>query len=276
MKWNGKTIIFSINIILIVAAVIIIITSPISRLTDDQQQLQQELAANAELLEQQHQQLTDPSEPSIQPSPSSDLVSPLPSESVQPTNQTMVEPTVESTLPPSEPTPATSNEPIDEQMDNAPPEVTAIGDSVMLGTVNAMQSLFPSIYIDAATSRQAWDADEIITSLKDSNLLGNKVIIALGANGTFSKEVGQELLDLIDLTTHTVYWVLPYGDAIPYQADVVEKVYQLQYDNPSLVVIDWPLMGYDHPEWFYDDNTHLNADGQQGYAQYLYDCIYGG
>ena len=249
MKFNPKSIFFSINIGLIAIALLIIVTSPTSRLSEDQQQLQEELAQNAQMLEQQHDKLTDSNEPTPSDIPQTSI-------------------SVETPVPTIESTPL--------PVDNQPPAVTAIGDSVMLGTAPKLQEIFPSIYIDAATSRQVWDADEIIEDLKSSNLLGEKVIIALGANGTFRKEVGQEILDLIGLDSHTVYWVLPYGDAIPYQADVVDKVYQLQYDNPSLVVIDWPLIGYDHPEWFYDDNTHLNNDGQIGYAQYLYDCVYGG
>lgn len=249
MKFNPKSIFLSINIGLIAIALLIIVTSPTSRLSEDQQQLQEELAQNAQMLEQQHDKLTDSNEPTPSDIPQTSI-------------------SVETPVPTIDSTPL--------PVDNQPPAVTAIGDSVMLGTAPKLQEIFPSIYIDAATSRQVWDADEIIEDLKSSNLLGEKVIIALGANGTFSKEVGQEILDLIGLDSHTVYWVLPYGDAIPYQADVVDKVYQLQYDNPSLVVIDWPLIGYDHPEWFYDDNTHLNSDGQIGYAQYLYDCVYGG
>ena len=249
MKFNPKSIFLSINIGLIAIALLIIVTSPTSRLSEDQQQLQEELAQNAQMLEQQHDKLTDSNEPTPSDIPQTSI-------------------SVETPVPTSESTPL--------PVDNQPPAVTAIGDSVMLGTAPKLQEILPSIDIDAATSRQVWDADEIIEDLKSSNLLGEKVIIALGANGTFSKEVGQEILDLIGLDSHTVYWVLPYGDAIPYQADVVDKVYQLQYDNPSLVVIDWPLIGYDHPEWFYDDNTHLNSDGQIGYAQYLYDCVYGG
>ena len=249
MKFNPKSIFLSINIGLIAIALLIIVTSPTSRLSEDQQQLQEELAQNAQMLEQQHDKLTDSNEPTPSDIPQTSI-------------------SVETPVPTIDSTPL--------PVDNQPPAVTAIGDSVMLGTAPKLQEIFPSIYIDATTSRQVWDADEIIEDLKSSNLLGEKVIIALGANGTFRKEVGQEILDLIGLDSHTVYWVLPYGDAIPYQADVVDTVYQLQYDNPLLVVIDWPLIGYDHPEWFYDDNTHLNADGQQGYAQYLYDCIYGG
>ena len=249
MKFNPKSIFLSINIGLIAIALLIIVTSPTSRLSEDQQQLQEELAQNAQMLEQQHDKLTDSNEPTPSDIPQTSI-------------------SVETPVPTIESTPL--------PVDNQPPAVTAIGDSVMLGTAPKLQEIFPSIYIDAATSRQVWDADEIIEDLKSSNLLGEKVIIALGANGTFRKEVGQEILDLIGLDSHTVYWVLPYGDAIPYQADVVDTVYQLQYDNPSLVVIDWPLIGYDHPEWFYDDNTHLNSDGQIGYAQYLYDCVYGG
>lgn len=265
MKLDRKTIFLILNGLIIVVAAGIVLASPTSRLSEDQQQLQQELERNEALLEQQHDQLVNANPidtPAVSTLPT-ELPVPIESQTPLPTELPQ-----QSILPTVEPTPSISVE--------QPPQVTAIGDSVMLGTVTQLQEVFPSIYIDAATSRQVWDADEIVTSLKDSNLLGEKVIIALGANGVFTKSVGQQLLDLIDLTTHTVYWILPYGDAIPYQAQVVDMVYQLQYDNPSLVVIDWPLIGYDHPEWFYDDNTHLNADGQQGYAQYLYDCIYGG
>ena len=44
--------------------------------------------------------------------------------------------------------------------------ITGVGDSVMLGAVDALYENFPNSYIDAQISRTAWVVNDILLNLK--------------------------------------------------------------------------------------------------------------
>ena len=62
-------------------------------------------------------------------------------------------------------------------------EMTAIGDSVMLGSATAVQQRFPGIIIDAKVSRFLHEGPGVITSLKAKGLLRKYIVIGLSTNG---------------------------------------------------------------------------------------------
>lgn len=146
--------------------------------------------------------------------------------------------------------------------------ITAIGDSVMLGAASSLQSLFPNMYIDAAVSRQVWDAPDILTDLDSRGLLYPNVVIALGGNGTFRLSVGENVMNA--LNGHTVWWILPYGINLQWQGEVSSVLRQLDEEYDNMTVLDWPSAARGHSEWFYHDGMHLNADGQKAYADFVY------
>ncbi|MGN0240231.1 MAG: hypothetical protein ACI4CS_00950 [Candidatus Weimeria sp.] len=145
---------------------------------------------------------------------------------------------------------------------------TAIGDSVMLGASPEILKLYPDSVVDAKESRQVRQAPEIINSLKKKGQLKDTVIIALGLNGPFSKEVGQNVLDTIG-SDHKIFWVLPYGNSVTYVNDVIDTIKSLADSNTNLRILDWPAAAKGHPEWFYHDGIHLKPSGQKGYAKWL-------
>ena len=63
------------------------------------------------------------------------------------------------------------------------PEITAIGDSVMLASAPALQEAFPGVQIDAIVSRQLRDAPAILQSMADAGTLRRVVVVGLGTNG---------------------------------------------------------------------------------------------
>ncbi len=75
--------------------------------------------------------------------------------------------------------------------------VTAVGDSVMLGAMRALQQLGPNVTVDAAVNRQVNVGIEILTYYRDQGLLGDTVVIHLGNNGTFSTEEFDQIMDLL-------------------------------------------------------------------------------
>jgi len=151
-------------------------------------------------------------------------------------------------------------------------EITAIGDSVMLGASSKIQELMPNCIIDAKVARQAWSALDIAKELNRQENLKDTVIIALGTNGTFQSEVGQELLDYLG-TDREIYWVTAYGKTLSWQEEVNTVIYELAEQNDNLHVIDWASEASQHSDWFYEDGIHLKLDGQSGYASLLFEAI---
>lgn len=212
-----------------------LLTAPPQRKTDDQQQLQQELQENAAFLEGQESYAG----------------------SVPDTSKPYEQPEAEADFAVSD-----------------MPELTIIGDSVMLGAAVEVQKVFPESVVDAKESRQAWDGTAVVEELRRQGNLGNIVVVALGSNGSFSQNTGQEVLDAIG-SDCTIYWSIPYGKYLYYQADIARILDDLAKENENLTILDWPGAAEKHPEWFYDDGMHLNESGQEGYAAFLLEAIGG-
>ncbi len=147
--------------------------------------------------------------------------------------------------------------------------VVGIGDSVMLGAVDHLYEQFPNGYFDAAISRTAWVADDILNDLKTQELLGDVVVINLGANGDCSKNCKSNLMDIIG--DRMVYWVnIKNNETLHFNETLVE--FAKDYDN--LKIIDWYNISDNHPEYFIADGIHLTEEGRVAYTKAIYDSIY--
>lgn len=158
----------------------------------------------------------------------------------------------------------------DETGENQAGEITAIGDSVMLGAASAIQDEIPGIDVDAREGRQMVAAIEIAEKLNEEGKLGDTVVIALGTNGPFLQSEGQELVDVIG-QERTIYWILSYGqgDALGWQGDVNETIEAIASEKSNVTVIDWPSLAEQNPNYIYPDGIHLAPDGQVGYAEMI-------
>lgn len=158
----------------------------------------------------------------------------------------------------------------DENGENQAGEITAIGDSVMLGAASAIQDEIPGIDVDAREGRQMVAAIEIAEKLNEEGKLGDTVVIALGTNGPFLQSEGQELVDVIG-QERTIYWILSYGqgDALGWQGDVNETIEAIASEKSNVTVIDWPSLAEQNPNYIYPDGIHLAPDGQVGYAEMI-------
>ena len=68
-------------------------------------------------------------------------------------------------------------------------------------------------------------------------------------------------------------WVTVYGQHLQWQNDSNFIIHTLAEKNDNVHIIDWENTAPSHPEWFYDDGIHLNADGQVAYADLLFRSI---
>lgn len=221
--------------IVMVNGAFVLLTSPNQLESNDKKRLQQELLKNAALLEN-----NGVSEPSVA------LVPPVLSKEA-----------------PTESAPVESNTQEKEAL-----TFTAIGDSVMLGAVPEIQTVLPGGIIDAKEFRQVWDAMSVIRDLETKGKLLDTVVIALGGNGSFGKNYGQKLINMLG-SDRTIYWIAPFGQYLTWQESTLRILNELEEENENLIILDWPKTASAHPDWFYDDGMHLNAAGQTRYAEFI-------
>ncbi len=249
---------------LLVPGCLIAYTAPSrAAVSADQEQLKKELEENAAMLEKQKQEETAAATAETTESAAGETAEEAAEEET--TESSMEETTETATETSTEATPETVS------FDGS--SFTFIGDSVMLGASPSLLNAFPGCTVDAVVSRQVWDAKDVIDTMRADGTLGSTVVIGLGANGPFTSSVGKDLLD--DLSEETVYWILPYGRNLSWEGEVCDDIRNAAAGYDNVTLIDWPGIAKDHPEWFYDDGMHLNADGQKGYAEFLLEQISG-
>lgn len=151
--------------------------------------------------------------------------------------------------------------------------VTCVGDSVMLGAAPALEEALPDDgVVDAKESRQVVAAKEIIENLDKEGRLGSTVVIALGTNGPFNSDKGQELIDYLG-SDRKVFWVNVYGANLQWEDQSNDAINTVVENNDNVTLIDWNKAAQGNSEWFYQDGIHLKPTGQEAYAKVIVDAI---
>ena len=146
----------------------------------------------------------------------------------------------------------------------AAPRVTAIGDSVMLGAVDALQNAIDGIEIDAALNRQMPDAINVLSKRASMNELGDVVVVHLGTNGSLTAEEFEELIQILGGVTRVVLVndKVPRAWEGPNNAVLSDGVQRY----PNAVLVDWHAASGAQPLLFWDDGIHLQPAGAALYA----------
>ncbi len=146
--------------------------------------------------------------------------------------------------------------------------LTVIGDSVFLGAAPSFQKIQKNVVIDAKISRQVRHGLDVAKKLQKKEKLGDTVIISLGTNGVFNPVTGQEFIDYLG-TKRTIYWITAYGKNLEFQEEVNQTIQELADKNSNVHLISWDKEAEKHPDWFYQDGTHLNTKGQDGFSHFI-------
>lgn len=150
--------------------------------------------------------------------------------------------------------------------------ITVIGDSVFLGASASFLKLEKEAVIDAKISRQVRHGMDVAKKLNKKGKLGNTILISLGTNSPFNPVTGQELIDYLG-KERSIYWINAYGKNLEFQKEVNQTIQELVKRNSNVHLIPWAKEAKKHPDWFYQDGTHLNTKGQDGFAAYIWDKI---
>ena len=190
------------------------------------------------------------------------LIPPLPTPEVP---ATAMETTPEETaaLQPAEEEPEPAVEVKPEPV--APPgdQVTVIGDSVTLASVDAIKQTLPGVVIDAKTSRFMHEVAQVMTDLDAKGKLGRYVVVALGTNGLVSDQDVDKIAKIagdrtvVLVTAHGERsWIGPGNEAVLASAQRVPNVY----------VADWDKVISEHPDELARDGIHPRPEGGQRFA----------
>lgn len=137
--------------------------------------------------------------------------------------------------------------------------VTAIGDSVMLDYQDPLETDVPGIDVNAAVSRQWWEGESILQSMKASGQLGAEVVVALGTNGPISSTDFDNMMSILTGASRVVF-VNIHVDR-PWQDPNNIVLAQGAARYPNVAVADWASLAAKNPQWFGADGTHLAIDG---------------
>lgn len=149
-------------------------------------------------------------------------------------------------------------------------KILFIGDSVMLGAYQELKETFlKEALVDAKESRQITALPEILKKHKDL-VSYQQIVIGLGTNGVLTDDAIEQTMSL--LKDKKVYWVnikAPTG----WQETINATLAKLPNQYSNITMIDWYSESQNHPEFFYDDETHLNESGRTAYAKYIASVI---
>jgi hypothetical protein len=139
-----------------------------------------------------------------------------------------------------------------------------IGDSVMVGAGHELARMVPSVDIDAAVGRQVSAAIAILRADRDAGRLGSVVVIHMGTNGTFTRSQFDEIMGLLASTRHVLF----VNDKVPrpWQTANDRMLADAVKSTPKAMLVDWYAASINHPELFWDDETHLRPQGAHVYA----------
>jgi peptidoglycan/LPS O-acetylase OafA/YrhL len=146
--------------------------------------------------------------------------------------------------------------------------ITAIGDSVMLGSEGALRFVFGDrLQLDAAVSRQFGDAVDVAGLLAAAGQLGERVVVHLGTNGIIRAEQFDALMQRLAAVPRVL--VVNTNVPRPWEGPVNELLASAVPSYPNAVLVDWKGVSAAHPEWFIGDGVHLTGDGALAYADLI-------
>ena len=158
-------------------------------------------------------------------------------------------------------------------LDEKKPSILVIGDSVPEGMYGygAFGEVFPGGYIDAVVGRQFYSAPEVYAKYRDSHMVGNVVVIALGTNGYATDEDAEALM--AEIGDEQRVWFVNTRSPDEYVEATNAAIQRCVDKHANAELIDWYTLSGSHPEYFDGDGTHLTPDAAMVYTRMIYDAV---
>ncbi|MBV9542578.1 MAG: acyltransferase family protein, partial [Alphaproteobacteria bacterium] len=144
------------------------------------------------------------------------------------------------------------------------PDVTAIGDSVLLGASATFTKKLVGSHIYAKVGWQAASVLNQIQALVDAKALTPVVLVHLGTNGYVTEEQLRKMLSLLADRKR----VLLVNSHVPrrWMDENNNLMEQLAREYPNVVLIDWRDTSEGQPDFFVSDGVHLTVSGMRAFV----------
>lgn len=149
--------------------------------------------------------------------------------------------------------------------------ITAVGDSVMLGSRKFFASAMPGATIDAQVSRQAAEVFARIDARRAAGQLEPVVVIHTGTNGPVEEESLRAALNglsdrqrVVLVTAHLQRSWVDDSNAV---------IRSVASSFPNVRVADWATLSDGQKRYFVYDGVHLTEAGAEAYARLVGDTV---
>ena len=136
--------------------------------------------------------------------------------------------------------------------------IWAVGDSLMVGSTDALEDRASDIVVDAVVGRRIDQGIDVIADMLETDT-PDVLVVALGTNNGVTDDQVDEIMDLAQDVNEVIFVnvSVPRGWETPTN-EVLERSVAA-YDNASLV--DWKSVSDSIDGLFRSDGYHLSADG---------------
>lgn len=146
-------------------------------------------------------------------------------------------------------------------------QVTAVGDSVLLGASHVLKKELPGIEVHATQGWQAADLIRKIKELKTAGRLREVVIIHLGTNGYVYAAQLENIMALLQDRRRVIIidsqvprrWMQPNNTMLKKRLP----------EYPNAVLVSWSSSSEGQDAYFINDKVHLTRLGQRAYTRVI-------
>jgi peptidoglycan/LPS O-acetylase OafA/YrhL len=142
-------------------------------------------------------------------------------------------------------------------------QIDAYGDSIMVGSVHALEYYFPGIRMDAKSNRRWSDALDVVSARGKANR--RAVVLAFGTNAGIDEKAVRATLDVLG-PDRMVVLVNLMGPFARIESDNASLT-ALAKGRPNVIVADWAAAVRDHPEQLQADRIHPSLKGSHLFAK---------
>ena len=150
-------------------------------------------------------------------------------------------------------------------------QVTAVGDSVMLASAGALDSVLPGIYINAEPSRQMPSGLDVVRGLADAGRLRPVVVVGLGTNYIVTTGELSQLMRLVGPRRKLVLINTYVPDQ--WSQDVNATMAAFVRRHPGVVLADWFDTIRDRTQLLWPDQVHPQLPGTEVYAHMVFRAV---
>jgi peptidoglycan/LPS O-acetylase OafA/YrhL len=145
--------------------------------------------------------------------------------------------------------------------------ITAVGDSVMLASAQALEAALPGIYINAVVSRQMSAGVQVVQRLAASGQLRPIVLLGLGTNGDMAPSEINQVRAAIG--PHRWLVLINTYEPRPWEQPVNAIIAAAAEHDPHVLLVNWYGAIENHTDLLREDDVHPLPPGALLYVRVI-------